>query len=198
MSLEFVYLSYVLWVVLGAFMVQKETTATPASYLETNNVLVALVVIGGVYLNFVELYLAFRDGYFYELLAFQQRAMGSWLDYGWYLLKHGFLPFLVQLFWLKQVRRHLPFTCLVALSIAYQYGPPFWHWDDVAVGPWSLTYTYSPPPTPANGSTDFLPSSWSYYPTTIYWYWLVVLFLGYAMVLVLLRKGLTYIYSRQE
>ncbi|BDS10437.1 hypothetical protein [Aureispira anguillae] len=163
--MEEVYIAFFLWTIIALFVRRMCTKSSPFEVLEANNILIALIAWMSVIYWGYELYVLQQEGHLYEMLAFYYRTMSLSFSTVWLLLSWLFIEFLIQAFWVKKIRKNGYFSMLVAMLLNISAFTEMYHWKDVIIERWKIIYTYSPPPSTSN--QDLLPSTWTYYPSTI-------------------------------
>lgn len=112
-------------------------------HIESMNKIIILTgsIVGIAYLT--ELFMAWYSGFPYEQYAFYNRALGPYWWAYWTMMTCNVIS--PQLFWIKKLRRNVPFTFLMSIVIN--------------IGMWFERFVI----IVTSLHRDYLPSSWTYY-----------------------------------
>jgi Ni/Fe-hydrogenase subunit HybB-like protein len=137
--------------------------------LDTLEKMNKVIIVTGMMVGYaygMEFFIAWYSGHEVESFAFLNRAFGPYTWAYWIMVSCNVI--FPQFFWIKKLRRNIPFMFVVAIL--------------VNVGMWFERFVI----TVTSLSRDYLPSSWAYYVPTIYDIGLLIGSFGFFFTLLLL------------
>lgn len=181
--MKLIYIFYLIGVLIAACFSKKSPQKN--ILLEVNNIQISLIAAGNILLALYVVFLAYQEGFLGESIAFYRRTHHNYLYLLWMLIRPIFLDLLIQVFWLKKYRKSILLSLLFAVLLNLSFFSEMRYWQKIQYNFFELTYTYSPPPI-TGSNQDLLPSSWTYYPSTITLFEVLLTLGGYVLFLGLL------------